>query len=489
MRAPAHADEQSLRKTGNKYFDRLTALLQGDLDFHKQPTGSATHGFHAFPAKFPPQLARLFIDALTMPSDLVLDPMMGSGTTIVEACLSGRQACGFDIDPLACLQTRVKTTPLPADELRQQGHALLSRARSVLSGDLAGIEHRLADRFDSQTGKFVDYWFARETQAELQALLEQIESIPDAGERIFLSLVFSATIITKSGGVSLAFDLAHTRPHRAKLVVDSAGKVILDNRAAVPEHRARFLTKTLKSPLDEFQRRLESNVQGLKSLPPSLPRPRVEEGDAGRLPLADESVDLIVTSPPYASNAIDYMRSHKFALVWLGHAIQALGMRRATYIGADATAGFAFATLPPFTGEVLNALAALDGKKAQALRRYYSEMKRVLREMYRVLQPGKAAILVVGSSVMRGMDTQTQHCLAEIGREAGFEVPHIGVRRLDRNRRMLPVSANKNLNSQIQQRMHEEYVIGLYKPLVREQYGVSCPSLNTVTGMNGQGLT
>lgn len=463
MHAHAHAAEQSARKTDNEYLDRLTALLQGDLDFHKQPTGSATHGFHAFPAKFPPQLARLFIDELTAPSEVVLDPMMGSGTTIVEACLSGRQACGFDIDPLACLQTRAKTTPLPADELRQQGHALLSRARSALADDLAGLEHRLADRFDAQTGKFVDYWFARETQTELQALLEQIENIPDAGARTFHTLVFSATIITKSGGVSLAFDLAHTRPHRAKLVVDAAGKVILDNRAAVPERRARFLTKTLKSPLDEFQRRLESNLRGLKSLPASLPRPRVEGGDAGRLPLADESVDLIVTSPPYASNAIDYMRSHKFALVWLGHAIQALGVRRATYIGAEATAGFAFATLPPFTGGVLAALAALDGKKAQALRRYYSEMKGVLREMYRVLRPGKAAILVVGSSVMRGMDTQTQRCLAEIGREAGFEVPHIGVRRLDRNRRMLPVSASKNLNSQIQQRMHEEYVIGFYK--------------------------
>lgn len=464
MRAPAHAAEQSARKTDNEYLDRLTAVLQGDLDFHQQPTGSATHGFHAFPAKFPPQLARLFIDELTAPADLVLDPMMGSGTTIVEACLSGRQACGFDIDPLACLQTRVKTTPLPADELRQQGHALLSRARSALSGDLAGLEHRLADRFDSQTRKFVDYWFARETQTELQALLEQIEAIPDADARTFHTLVFSATIITKSGGVSLAFDLAHTRPHRAKLVLDAAGKVILDNRAAVPARRARFLTKTLKSPLDEFQRRLESNLRGLKSLPASLPRPRVEAGDAGRLPLADESIDLIVTSPPYASNAIDYMRSHKFALVWLGHTIQNLSTLRSTYIGSDATAGFAFEDLPSNSQEIISELAELDRRKSIVLHRYYSEMTRVLREMLRVLRPGKAAIFVVGSSVMRGMDTQTQNCLGEIGKNLGFEVPPFGVRQLDRNRRMMPVSSKKDESSLIQQRMHQEFVIGFYKP-------------------------
>lgn len=460
----ASANSQAARKDGSPYPERVSALLQSDLDFHRQPTGDATHGLHAFPARFPPQLARLFIDELTAPADLVLDPMMGSGTTLVEACLAGRRACGFDIDPLACLQTRVKTTPLPADELRQRGHALLSRARAALAKDQAGMERRLAGRFDAQTAGFVDYWFARETQLELQALLEQIETVPDDDARAFFSLVLSATIITKSGGVSLAFDLAHTRPHRAKRVLDPAGRVILDNAAAVPERRARFLTKTLKSPMDEFLRRLEGNVLGLNALPPSMRRPRVEQGDAGRLPLADESVDLIVTSPPYASNAIDYMRSHKFALVWLGHAIKSLGRRRATYIGAESTAGFDFAALPPFTGELLDALAALDAKKARALRRYYSEMKRVLREMHRVLRPGKAAIVVVGSSVMRGMDTQTQRCLAETGASLGFEVAHIGVRQLDRDRRMLPVSAKRDDRSLIQRRMHEEYVIGFCKP-------------------------
>jgi hypothetical protein len=84
--------------------------------------------------------------------------------------------------------------------------------------------------------------------------------------------------------------------------------------------------------------------------------------------------------------------------------------------------------------------------------------------MYRVLKPGKAAILVVGSSTMRGIDTVTHACLEEIGQQIGFEIPHIGVRKLDRDRRMLPVRRNRQENSQIENRMHEEYVIGFYKP-------------------------
>ena len=80
---------------------RLRAIIDGDLCFHDADSGYATHNFHAFPAKFPPQLPCAFIDALTRPGDRVLDPMAGSGTTLVEAYLAGRAAVGVDIDPLA----------------------------------------------------------------------------------------------------------------------------------------------------------------------------------------------------------------------------------------------------------------------------------------------------------------------------------------------------------------------------------------------------
>ena len=66
--------------------------------------------------------------------------------------------------------------------------------------------------------------------------------------------------------------------------------------------------------------------------------------------------------------------------------------------------------------------------------------------------------------MIRGISTDTQFCLAEIGEMTGFEVPKIGERNLDRNRRMMPAGAKVNENSQIQQRMHKEYVIGFYKP-------------------------
>ena len=191
--------------------------------------------------------------------------------------------------------------------------------------------------------------------------------------------------------------------------------------------------------------------------------PEIKFGDAQKLPLNDKSVDLIVTSPPYAANAIDYMRAHKFPLVWLGHQIDELSLKRKKYIGGEVITSVNYKKLPDFTSAIVAGISKLDSKRGKVLHRYYSEMTRTLREMHRVLKPGKAAIVVIGNSIMRGKETETQNCLADIGRNIGFKVLKIGVRKLDRNKRMLPAGFVTNINSQIQQRMHEEYVIGFYK--------------------------
>jgi DNA modification methylase len=265
------------------------------------------------------------------------------------------------------------------------------------------------------------------------------EQVDDPSVRAFLQIALSSTIITKSGGVSLARDLGHTRPHH-----------IADR---VP-----------RSALGEFEKRILKNLRSLKEMEGVPAQASVALGDSQHMPLASESVDLIVTSPPYASNAIDYMRAHKFSLVWLGHLIDELSRKRREYIGSEATTAFPFEALSPKASEVTSKLMERDSKKGLVLQRYYSEMTRCIREMHRVLRPGKAAIVVVGTSLMRGLDTLTHECLADIGRSVGFDVVGIATRRLDRDRRMMPARSGQAPRSQIEQRMHEEFVIALYKP-------------------------
>lgn len=449
---------------GLAYRDKLVYLLSQSLDFHGQDSGYASHDLHAFPAKFPPQLPRALIQGITAPGDLVLDPMAGSGTTILEAYLMGRLALGFDIDPLALLLTKAKVTALDTRALAQIGHGILERAALAARGPSDQVQAVLAS-LDPKTKEFVDYWFAPQTQTELAALASEIDQMEDAQAKAFFRLVLSAIIITKSGGVSLAFDLAHTRPHRAKVVYDADGEVLLGGDLVdSPSRRVRFLTKTLRSPLEEFRNRLRQNLQSLRALPDLGDSAQVLATDAQKMPLRDSSVDLIVTSPPYAANAIDYMRAHKFSLVWMGYPIDELGEHRQEYIGGDAISGVQFEGLPPKTAQIVASVAHKDERKGLVLHRYYSEMRRVLQEMFRVLKPGRAAIVVVGSSTMRGVDTQTHVGLSDLGEALGFHVPAIGVRQLDRNRRMMPAGARREVSSQIEQRMHQEHIIGFLKP-------------------------
>jgi DNA modification methylase len=417
--------------------ERLVTLLEGELNFHGENSSYASHDVHAFAAKFPPQLPRAFIRGLTSPGDVVLDPMMGSGTTIVEALLEGRQGLGLDIDPLALRLSRVKTLPLDTDNLRDAGNKVISRANTLLSNGKT-IEQKLSQQFDERTKAFVDYWFLPATQRELMALVLAIQNVADTATRRFLELTFSSVIITKSGGVSRARDLAHSRPHLDK-------------------------TKTPKNALEQFSLRLRKNLASIAQLKMNGAITIPLAGDARSMPMADSCVDLIVTSPPYA-NAIDYMRAHKFSLVWLGESIADLSTLRAEYIGSERIGRVQYTTLPDKPEHIIQQLTEHDSSKAAILRKYFVEMQSTFVEMYRVLRSNSAAIVVVGTSVMRGIDVQTHDCLADIAAAVGFDVVGVVQRVLDRNKRMMPARFGKKTDSMIEQRMHEEYVLGLLKP-------------------------
>lgn len=107
----------------------IIPLLQADLGFHAAGNGHARHGLHAFVAKFPPQLPAWFIEGLTEPGEVVFDPFLGSGTTVFEAMRLNRRAQGIDIDPLAILMSRVKTSSFNPDMVSMMSRAIVHQAQ------------------------------------------------------------------------------------------------------------------------------------------------------------------------------------------------------------------------------------------------------------------------------------------------------------------------------------------------------------------------
>ncbi len=430
---------------------RLARLLDGDLSF--QGTNRHAHplyALHPFAARFPYGLPGYFIEALTEPGDTVLDPMCGSGITLLEGWAAGRKAIGVDLDPLARRQAKARTTAMCEGKIRSAGDEALRRTADLMAGlgpQRDPLEAVQAD-MDPPTQEFLNYWFFPETQRELACLTLAIREESDADLRNLLEVVFSATIVTKSGGVSRARDLAHTRPHR---VSDK-----------VPRRPIPLFANLIERAADAYGS-INRDLVGDSSIVP---------GDARSLPLPDCSVDLIVTSPPYA-NALDYMRAHKFSLTWLGDPIPSLTKLRREYIGSESPGSQEMSSvdsLPAKVEAVVERVGEADATKSRVLRRYFADMSASISEMRRVLRPGSAAVIVVGPSTMRGILVPTHECLADLATYAGLEVVRVAPRNLDRDRRMMPARNTQRPGSDgtdttgIERRMHTEYVIGAVKP-------------------------
>lgn len=121
------------------YRDAIGVVLEGAQDNSR--VGGLTHGFYRYPARFSPTFARAAIDAFTDPGDLVLDPFMGGGTTVVEARTRGRRAYGSDASSLAVFVAKVKTTVLTDRELdavTRWTSAQAERSWSAISKGRAG---------------------------------------------------------------------------------------------------------------------------------------------------------------------------------------------------------------------------------------------------------------------------------------------------------------------------------------------------------------
>ena len=429
---------------------KLAGLLDGDLAFQSSPRlAHPLYALHPFAARFPYGLPGYFIDALTKPGRTVLDPMCGSGITLLEGWAAGRAVIGVDLDPLARRQAAARTTPLSPLAVREAAKTTLRRAADLFAGlgtHPDPLESLKAD-MDGDTRQFLDYWFLPETQRELACLTLGIRSEPDPDLRNLLEVVFSSTIVTKSGGVSRARDLAHTRPHR---VADK-----------VPRRPIQVFSGLIQRAADAY-----AGLDGTR-----VGDARIVAGDARALPLADATADLIVTSPPYA-NALDYMRAHKFSLVWLGDPIPSLTKLRGRYIGSESVNSQApmvlEARLPSTVEAVIERIADLDTPKSRVLRRYFNDMSASIAEMARVMRPGAAAVIVVGPSTMRGSLVPTHECLADLATQSGLDIVRVAPRNLDRDRRMMPFrnapGGSDAATTGIENRMHTEYIIGAVKP-------------------------
>jgi DNA modification methylase len=188
----------------------------------------------------------------------------------------------------------------------------------------------------------------------------------------------------------------------------------------------------------------------------------VQIGDARKTNLSANSIDAIISSPPYL-NAIDYMRGHKLSLVWLGHKIAHLRSIRSSSVGSESG--------EPATRIVPEALkflddstwySALDTRMQAIVRRYSNDAWDVSKEYSRVLRSGGTMTLVIGNSTVRGVYVPNDSIFESACLQNGFVLKCKSEREIPSNRRYLPVSGMGKGNA-LFQRMRKESIVTFVK--------------------------
>jgi DNA modification methylase len=387
------------------------------------------HGYHRYPAKFIPQLVRRIIEIYSAKGSLVGDPFLGSATTAIEALRSGRNFWGADINPVARLISQAKCTPInpttlnaswqPIDEqlaiLPRIGRRTLTEQErtAILSIDIAraNSEQRLA------------YWFPAAHSMSLKQLLDIVISLPDEAIRIFYLCAFSNILRNCSIWLS-----GSTKPQKD-------------------------IEKTLSDPVDAFRRQARNMIKrnslywvdlteaGL--CPTSLTeRCIIDLQDARSLPLTDGQLDLIVTSPPYAT-CYQYLEIHQLSQLWFErhNLLNPIDLRH-TCIGGKGVSNREEREVVSSTGSgaadrALLKLKQLEKERAtivdrevRALRYYFQDMRAVMNELARVVARGKYLVLIVGDSFKRGITIPTSAALCNMAAESGFNLERRIVRKV-----------------------------------------------------------
>lgn len=328
--------------------------------------------FHPYPARYIPQLPDQVLDLTEVRSGTVLDPFCGSGTTLEVARKRGLPSIGVDINPIACLISRVRSSSwVDGDERHLRSH--LAGLRAAAAGATS-----IGDEFTEIPR--LDHWFPDYAQIALSGAVRYARGIPtdDPWHDRVAAAISAATVRVSRQDSDTRY-----------AAIDKAGDQI-----TVAEALVRSLVKTGAW--------LERNASGYDPQATSL----VLNRDARDLsPIDDESVSLACFSPPYP-NAYEYWLYHKYRMYWLG--FDAISVRESE-IGAR----------PHYSKK--NGLTEHD---------FADQMEEILREVQRVLRPGSRAVVVIGDSVIGGREIDNGALIADVGQTVGFSTEFAGIREI-----------------------------------------------------------
>jgi len=356
----------------------------------RKDTSYITHSYHRYPAKFIPQIVSRLVEKYTKESDLVVDPFGGCGTTLVESKVMGRSSIGVDINPVAILITKAKITPIEPLKLEQEFINLKYR--------IASYNNKI--RIKTPKHERIDYWFKPEDKRKLAFIFSEISKLKNRDVRNFFFCGFSN--ILKNCSIWLQKSNKPTRD--------------LDKIPSEP----------IKTFLKQIKMMLRGNAQFYELLKKKnyLKVPsQVFCTDARTVPTKNNTVSLIVTSPPYVTS-YEYADLHQLTALWLGYT-KDLNDFRKRFIGTSYYSKKDIVLNSSTAEDIKEQLLKKDRKTADEVSTYFSEMNQVFMEMKRILKKSGKTCIVIGNTSLKGVDILNAEVFTEQLQNLGFKIDDI----------------------------------------------------------------
>lgn len=265
--------------------------------FQGVSTQYGTHGLHTYLAAMIPALARRLIEEYVPPGGSVLDPFCGGGAVLVEAILAGKAATGGDVNDLAVLISKAKTTYIEKSKIMGAYCYVAEQARNYKGEALA---------FPKES--FASYWFKPYMFGPLTALRLSIDSMPEGDLKDLYKVVLSATVRSVS--------LTYRNEIRLRRMTEK------EQEQFNPDVFEIFRRKAY-----EAAERVSQLPQGAKAA--------VTKMDVRRMPFSRDDFTAIICSPPYGDerNGVPYIQFAKNMLFWLGYSMEDLRQTKKHTLG------------------------------------------------------------------------------------------------------------------------------------------------------------
>lgn len=378
-------------------------------------TSYITHGYYTYPAKFIPQIAEELIKTYSQKGDTIVDVFMGSGTTMVEGLILGRKIIGTDINEIAYLVSKVKTTILPTTELAL-AYNQIEQLLKIQESTEGQLYWQKAEQIAPQHER-IDYWFKPATKKSLTYILAIIQDIENKDIKDFYLVVFCQ--ILKTASIWLQKSVKPTR----------------DLQKKDADVNKLFLTQAKKAIRKqiEFQTLLKTNL--VLDVASSV---LLQCEDARKVSCSINTAALVVTSPPYVTS-YEYADLHQLPLLWLGHLNELMTYRK-KFIGSSFKDVIKNELHSKTATNIISQLG--NNKKSKEVETYFCDMYEVFTKCFSILKSTGKICIVIGNTNFKGVDILNAEVFAEQLTNIGFNISDVICREIPS--KMLPSTRDKN---------------------------------------------